>query len=713
MRLARLAPASLVVGFCLAAAAAEPAFIPGQILVKPKTRLSEPEFAARLRFHSAWHRKSLSHINVRVLNVSEARADAVIAALRSDPGIEFAERDGIARAAFVPNDPYVISGDEWHLAKVQAPQAWNLTTGSASTVVAVLDSGINAAHPDLAGRVLPGYNFLDNNADTTDGFGHGTAVAGVIFAAGNNGLGVAGIAYGCNVLPVKVVDGSGFAAYSTIAEGIKYAVEQRARVINISISGDSSSSTLQDALNYAWSNNVLVIAAAGNSSSSTPEYPAACEHVLAVSATEPDDSLAPFSSYGAFVALCAPGDNIWTTQHDLSNPYGPWRGTSFASPIVAGVAALVASASPSLSNAEIASLLEKTADDLGPAGYDTSFGYGRVNAFRAVSAANPVLAASSAQTNVPPAVVAASPTNAPESTVAGTALVVVQTSGLGRVTPDLNRRPLPIGKTIRLRAIPGPGQVFAGWDGSPSQSPTLIRTVQSNQTLVANFVPSPFPVVAGGFTGLLANTNAVTPESSGYFRLTVSPMGRFTGRLLSGGRGYGFHGQFALSGEAVVSVARGQLNPLTATLRVDLTNNTDVVTGSVADGGRSSGLAGNRNVFNALSNPALQAGLRSFILQPANDAGNTAATGSSRISTGGAARLRGKLWDQRAFAMASALARNGDCPFYLSLNCGSEVVIGWLNFPAGQDPTASGAVLWVGSGANASAAKLLAASAPR
>jgi subtilisin family serine protease len=703
----------LLVAFCLAAVAAEPPFIPGQILVKPKARLSEPEFAGRLRVHSAWQRKTLGHINVRVLNVPEARADAVIAALRSDPGIEFAERDGLARAAFVPNDPYVISGDEWHLAKVQAPQAWNLTVGSASTVVAVLDSGINAAHPDLAGRILPGYNFLDNNADTSDGFGHGTAVAGVVFAAGNNGLGVAGIAYSCSALPVKVVDSSGFAAYSTIAEGIKYAVDQRARVINISISGSSPSSTLQDAVNYAWSNNVLVVAAAGNDSSDTPQYPAACDHVLAVSATEPDDSLAPFSSYGTFIALAAPGDNIWTTQSGLSNPYGPWRGTSFASPIVAGAAALVASANPSLSNDEIASLLESTADDLGPAGFDTSFGYGQVNAFRAVSTANPALAASSATSDVAPAVTPTSPTNASQTTAAGNALLTVQTSGLGRVAPDLNGRSLPIGKTCRLRAIPGPGQLFAGWNGLPSQSLTLTFTIQSNQTLVANFVPSPFPAVAGSYTGLLANTNAVTPESSGYFRLTVSPMGRFTGRLLSGGRGFGFHGQFNLAGDAVVSVARGQFNPLTATLRVDLTNNTDLVTGAVADAGWSSELTGNRNVFNALSNPALQAGLRAFILQPANGAGGMTATGSSQISAAGVARLRGKLWDQRAFAMASALARNGDCPFYLSLNRGSEVVIGWLNFPAGQDPTASGAVLWVGSGANASAAKLLAASAPQ
>ena len=306
MPFAGFAQALLLLTLCLAASAPERQFVPGQILVKPRAGLAEPEFAARVRFHGAWHRQTLRHLNVRVLNLSEARVETVLAALRNDPGIEFAERDGLARAAFVPNDPYVLSGSEWHLTKIQAPQAWNLTTGSANTVVAVLDSGINAAHPDLAGRVLPGYDFLDNGTDTSDDFGHGTAVAGVVVAAGNNGAGVAGVAYGCSVLPVRVVDTSGFATYSCIAQGIRYAVDQGARVINISIAGSSPSSTLQDAINYAWSSNVVVVAAAGNNASSMAQYPAACQHVVAVAATEPDDTLAYFSSYGNFVALSAP-----------------------------------------------------------------------------------------------------------------------------------------------------------------------------------------------------------------------------------------------------------------------------------------------------------------------------------------------------------------------------------------------------------------------
>src|SRR5947207_6228841 len=165
--------------------------------------------------------------------------------MQNDPDIEFAERDYLAHSCGGINDPYVVSGNEWHLAKIQALQAWAVTIGSSNVVVAILDSGVNAAHPDLAGRLLPGYDFVNDDTDPADDFGHGTAVAGTVVADGNNGLGVAGVAYGCSVLPVKVVDSSGFASYSTIAQGIRFVVDHGARVINLSVAGDSASTTLQ------------------------------------------------------------------------------------------------------------------------------------------------------------------------------------------------------------------------------------------------------------------------------------------------------------------------------------------------------------------------------------------------------------------------------------------------------------------------------------
>jgi len=675
-------------------------FVPGQILVRPKAHLSESNFTKRLAIHRAFYRANLEHINVRVINVPNESVEAVLTELRNDPDIEFAERDGIARAAFVPNDSYVVSGNEWHLQKIQAPQAWDYTAGTPGSIIAILDSGINSAHPDLIGRILPGYDFVSNDSDPADDFGHGTAVAGTAVAAGNNALGVAGVAFGCVVLPVKVVDSSGYASYSCVAQGIKYAVDRGARVINLSIAGDTSSSTLQAAIDYAWSNNVVVVAAAGNNANSMPQYPAACAHVVAVSATEPDDSLAAFSSYGSFIALSAPGDNIWTTQRDLSNPYGAWRGTSFASPIVAGTAALIAAANPTLSNTQIVSILETGADDLGVFGYDTSFGFGRINAFRAMTAAcsepGAVFSAGSGTNNPPPAA-----TNS-------FAVLTIQTSGVGRIIPDLNGKQLQIGSTYTLRAQPGPGQVFAGWDGVPgiAEWPILNFVMSPNLTLVAKFAASSFPATPSHYSGLMADPNGVQPESAGYVAVTIRHSGTFSGKVMVAGAHYGFVGQLNSTGDALLTL-RGRLAaPLTISLHVDMTNGTDQLAGTVSDGAWTAEVAANRNVFSSRLNPAPQTGLRSFTLEQADSAPGATADGTSRISPAGNVTVRGKLGDGQRFATSSVLAKNGDLPFYLTLHRGNEVVIGWLNFPATTEPAAGGSVVWLNTGSNAFARSL-------
>jgi len=232
--------------------------------------------------------------------------------------------------------------------------------------------------------------------------------------------------------------------------------------------------------------------------------------------------------------------------------------------------------------------------------------------------------------------------------------------------------------------------------------------MRTNLALVANFVTNPFPAVSGIYSGLVANTNSITPDNSGYFALAVTRSGLFSGQLRCAGQRNGFSGRFNLGGDAAIRVRRGLTAPLTLAVHVDLTNGSDNVSGSLSDGTWVSPLAGGRNVFNASSNPAQQAGLRSFVLERKQDSA-TAAAGLSQISAGGATSVRGKLNDDRPFSTGSALAKNGDCPFYLSLNRGTEMVIGWLNFPAGQAPTASGTVLWVKTGTNAFATTLQAA----
>jgi thermitase len=377
-----------------------PEHVPGRLLVQhlgnPGSTLAARVFAQQ----GATIRTRLDKLSVTVLEVPEASADAVMRSLRGNPLFRSVEYDYYAHPSAIPNDPSF--GSEWHLQKIQAPAAWDVTTGSPGAI-AVIDSGVDATHPDLAGRLLSGWNFVAGNSNTQDVLGHGTAVAGTLAAATNNGLGVAGVTWQNPVLPLVAVDSNGYAAYSDIAAAIQYAADQGVRVISLSIGGSSPSDVLQSAVDYAWNKGAIVVASAMNNSSATPAYPAACNHAIAVSATDENDNLASFSDFGSWITLSAPGNNILTTT--LGGGYGYWWGTSFSAPIVSGVAALALGANPSLSAPALVNLLEQNADDLGAPGFDSSFGWGRVNAFRTVSAARLGSAQSVAPTGFTPILV--------------------------------------------------------------------------------------------------------------------------------------------------------------------------------------------------------------------------------------------------------------------------------------------------------------------
>lgn len=351
-----------------------------QLLLKVKNQLPAPAVAALLKANSLRPAGEIPALGVRVVRVSAAAAAKVMAALSKHKDVEYVEPDAEAKAVATVNDPGFSS--QWHLATIQAPAAWDLQTGSEQLQVAVIDTGVNAAHPD-AGRVAGGYDFVNGDADATDDNGHGTAVAGCISPVTNNALGIAGLSWNSVVLPVKVLDASGSGSYSAIANGIIYAADWGARILNLSLGGTSNSTTLQNAVNYAWNKGCVIVAAAGNNGNSTAFYPAACNNVVAVSATRSNDTRPTWSNYGSYVDLSAPGENIWTLDNGTGYRY--ISGTSFSSPIVAGVLALMASTGPR-SNAELVELLLTNVDDIGTAGYDTYYGYGRVNAFRAVQA---------------------------------------------------------------------------------------------------------------------------------------------------------------------------------------------------------------------------------------------------------------------------------------------------------------------------------------
>ena len=265
------------------------------------------------------------------------------------------------------------------------PTAWSRSTGSTSQVVAVVDTGVNAAHPDLTGRVLAGHDFVNNDTNAADDNGHGTMVAGIAAADTNNGVGIAGVAWTARILPVKVLDSTGEGLDSTIAEGVRWAADNGATVINLSLGGPGSSAVLHDAVTYAVGKRIPVVAAAGNTGDGTPQYPAADAAVIAVAAEAPDGGIASFSSFGDWVDVAAPGVGITSTYLGTSYVTGG-AGTSFASPIVAGVAALVRTQHPAWTPTQIAARIEGSATDIGPPGVDPYDGHGLVDAGAAVGA---------------------------------------------------------------------------------------------------------------------------------------------------------------------------------------------------------------------------------------------------------------------------------------------------------------------------------------
>jgi thermitase len=360
-----------------------------QILVKPKAAMPEAALHALLSAGGAREHSTIPALNVRVIRVPAQAAEKLMDALQRNKDVEYAEPDYVATAIATANDPHFTAGYQWYLSKIEAPAAWDTTVGSSTVIVAVVDTGVSNSHPDIKGKVLQGYDFVNNDTDASDDNGHGTAVAGIVAASSNNGVGMASVSWNSAILPLKVLGADGSGNYSWMANGITWAADNGARIINLSLGGTSSSRTLQDAVNYAWNRNVVLVAAAGNNGNSTAFYPAACANVVAVSATDSSDKRPTWSNYGSYVDLSAPGVSVLTLQG--SSSYAYWNGTSFSSPVAAGVVALMAAANPGLANAGVVDALLKNSDDIGTAGFDNFYGHGRVNARRAVAAVvNPV-----------------------------------------------------------------------------------------------------------------------------------------------------------------------------------------------------------------------------------------------------------------------------------------------------------------------------------
>ena len=390
----------------------------GELIVQFRRGVSSDQIKGLYQANDAAEVEKLYGLErTRRVSVPESAADQVLKAFSNHPLVEFAEPNFLATTAALPDDPY--HSYQWNFGStvsggINVETAWEITSGLGATI-AVLDTGIAYEnHTDSSGtyyaspdlnitRFVPGYDFINGDEHANDDQGHGTHVAGTIAQSTGNGIGVAGVAYNSSIMPVKVLGADGSGSYASIASGIRWAADQGANVINLSLGGASPSSLLQDALAYAYGLGVTIVAAAGNDGVEGVSYPAAYDdYVIAVSATRYDSQIAPYSNYGSSIDIAAPGGDVSVDQNGdgfgdgilqstfsgATSAFGYYffQGTSMAAPHVAGVAGLIASVGVTNPD-QVRALLVSTAQDRGDAGVDSLYGYGTLDAGAAVTAA--------------------------------------------------------------------------------------------------------------------------------------------------------------------------------------------------------------------------------------------------------------------------------------------------------------------------------------
>jgi thermitase len=379
-------------------------FKPGELLVKFEPEISAALAQSTMQGYEAEYVRTLYGSDVELWQVPEGSESQIMERLNAEPTVEYAEPNYRVYAFDnVPNDPSF--NKQWAHAIIESPAAWDVTTGSTGVTVAILDTGIDPSHPDLASKIVAGYDFVANDSNPRDENGHGTHVAGIAAAITNNGVGVAGVDWQARIMPVRILDYEGAGWVSDMVSGIGWAKDHGADVLNLSLGGTYYSSSAQTAINQAHSSGCLIVASMGNDGSGTPLYPAAYNNVLAVAATGPSDSRAPYSSYGDHCDVAAPGGYMtyyqdpagiystmptypvyMTTVEYFYNNYDYVHGTSQAAPHVTGLAALVWAVAPSLTPNQVQTAIETTAVDKGAPGWDRYYGHGRIDAAAALQA---------------------------------------------------------------------------------------------------------------------------------------------------------------------------------------------------------------------------------------------------------------------------------------------------------------------------------------
>jgi len=463
--------------------------------------------------------------------------------LRSLPGVRYVEPNYLAFAFANPNDPSF--SQQYGPQRIQANLAWDIWQPQRTVYIAIIDTGIDSNHPDLTNKMrrhsngaVYGWNTLNNTTNALDDNGHGTHCAGIAAAEINNGVGIAGVAaWNPNVansrayvqlMPVKVLSSSGSGSYDGVARGITWAADNGAHILSLSLGGAGGSQQLQDAVNYAWNRGCLVVVAAGNGASSSPQYPAFYTNSIAVAATDSSDRLASFSQYGSWVDIAAPGVGILSTIPN--NSYTAYDGTSMACPHVAGAAAVLWSHNGSLTNAQLRSALETNVDPYQPfSGRTIAPNAGRLNVYRALQAVSNPTQPSLSSLSLNPTSVVGGNSSTGTVTLSGPApsggFVVSLSSSNTNVATVPSTVTVPAGATsanftISTRAVSSATSVtITASAGGVSRSATLTVNPSPSVTLQSLTI-SPTSVVGGN-----SATGTVTlsgPAPSGGFVVNLS-----------------------------------------------------------------------------------------------------------------------------------------------------------------------------------------------
>ncbi len=332
-----------------------------------------------------FHGEPITSVNhaIKFVLVDVEEPQAFARNVDADKNVRYIQKEAADfHGSFVPSEVYY-GCCQWGIKDVNVETAWDTTLGDSSVKLAILDSGLRKTHEDI-GNYLQGWDFVYNDNDPNDANGHGTHVTSTAAGLTDNGLGVAGVAQ-AQILPVRVLNGAGSGTHAQIANGMTYAADQGAHILSMSLGGPGSQ-TILDAVNYAWNSGAIVIAASGNDNGPVG-YPAAYSNAMAVGAYDQNHNRASFSNYGSQLEISAPGVQIAAAYNSNDASYVYLDGTSMATPIVSGAAALALTVDGTLTNSELRSMLQSTAVDYGAAGWDSSFGYGGVDAAALVAAA--------------------------------------------------------------------------------------------------------------------------------------------------------------------------------------------------------------------------------------------------------------------------------------------------------------------------------------